>query len=399
MVSALWRLLAFVAGAVVFLVLNLFLLFDRCRSNEFMLTCSGGSGEHTAPVLFVLAMVVAASLITSIGRSFAVGFIAALLGLAVVSTGACTPSWTDPYHTGMRRWVRPHLDARATRRRIAERRRDWIAAMNARPMDIARGVELAGAVAGCASREAAKGAAPTESALRERCHDMKDVSVAGESSPWVRYGIPVARGEDAMGQPIDQVRGDPGWRVRYEPVPPSGYVVRVEPDELLDEEWPRVAAYASGRFEVQPSADAAPQTVSPAADLRAMVECLKAIPAEEDRRRAEHGGLSYGWFLTSMARRVCPGLASRLRAPIPNDENTTLVSMQLSVSAGGAQVEVAVYSVQFVIRQPANAPFAFDLLARSVPAGLPRYLATFEGAVHSTTEGRAATTADPLVAP
>jgi len=396
--AVIWRLLALAGGAGVFLVLNLFLLFDRCSTNEFMVNCGGGSGRHTAPVLFVLGMVGAASLITSIGRNFAIGFVATLLGLAVVTTGACTPSWTDPYYSGMRRWVRPHLDARATRRKIAERRRDWIAAMNARPMDLARGVELAGEVAGCASREAAKGAAPTESALRERCDAMRDVSVAGESSPWVRYTIPVARGEDAMGQPIDQVLGDPGWRVRYEPVPPSGYVVRVEPDELLDEEWPRVAAYASGRFEVQPSADVAPQTVSPVADLRAMVACLKAIPAEEDRRRAKHGGLSYGWFLTSMARRVCPALASRLRAPIPNDENTTLLSMQVSV-AGGAQVEVAAYAVQFEIRQPANAPFAFDLLARSVPAGLPRYLATFEGAVHSTTDARAATATDPVVAP
>ena len=150
----------------------------------------------------------------------------------------------------------------------------------------------------------------------------------------------------------------------------------------------------SGRFEVQPSADAAPQTVSPVADLRTMVECLKAIPAEEDRRLAEHGGLSYGWFLTSMARRACPGLASRLRAPIPNDEHTTLLSMQVSVGAGGAQVEVAVYSVEFVIRQPANAPFAFDLLAQACPLACQDH-ATVEGAVHSTTEGRAATAADP----
>ena len=65
--SALWRLLALLPAHVVFLVLNLFLLFDRCSSNEFMLTCSGGSGEHTAPVLFVLAMLGAAPLITSIG--------------------------------------------------------------------------------------------------------------------------------------------------------------------------------------------------------------------------------------------------------------------------------------------------------------------------------------------
>ena len=368
-----WRLLALAAGAGVFLVLNLYLLFESCRSNEFMVTCSGGSGEYTALVLFVLGLVGAASLITSIGRNFAVGFVGALLCLSVVSAGACTSVWSDPYQSGMRRWVRPYLNERSIRRRTAEQRRQWVAAMNARPMDVARGVALAGAA-------------------------IADQGRTVDSERGARHEIPIARGEDDLGQPIDEVRGDPGWRVTYERGPSSGYLVRVGPDELLDHKWPRIVADASGRFEVQASPDAQPLPITPVSDLREMVDCLKGIPAEAERMRVKRGGLSYGWFLTSMSRKLCPGVAPRLKAPIPNAEDTSLLSIQLPLTGDGARVDVTTYRIQMVIREPSNEPFAFDLLATGA-AGFPRYLATFEGAVHTTTEARAATRHDPVVTP
>ena len=99
---------------LVFLVLNLGLLLERCHSTEFMINCSGDTGSHTAIVLVTVGLIGAASF-TSIGRYFATGFFATLLALAVATTGGCTPSWADPYQTGMNRWIRPHLRERATR--------------------------------------------------------------------------------------------------------------------------------------------------------------------------------------------------------------------------------------------------------------------------------------------
>jgi hypothetical protein len=50
------------------------------------------------------------------------------------------------------------------------------------------------------------------------------------------------------------------------------------------------------------------------------------------------------------------------------------------------------------VRQPPSDPsFAFDLHARAAIAGLPRYLATSEGTVHSTLAFRDATASDPAV--
>jgi hypothetical protein len=170
----------------------------------------------------------------------------------------------------------------------------------------------------------------------------------------------------------------------------------VAPASVLRHTFPRMHASSDGRVDVTMTEGAAPLTVTPAEDLRQLVECLKGLPAEEERvRLSRRGGLSYGWFLTSRARRLCPGLAGRLKAPVPNDENTTLVALVAPMPAG--PVTLATYAVRFEIRQPANQPFAFDLHARATVEGLPRYLATFEGSLHTTIAWRDVLTSDPLV--
>ena len=151
--SALWRILAIVGGAVVFLVVNFVLVLDRCRLNELMVECSG-EPRHTVFVLVVAGALLVAAVLTKIGRAFAIGFGGALILLAVVSMGSCTPSWSDPY-TSYRRSTYPSRAARADRDRTEQTVRGWTSAIDARPMEVSEGIALAGEVVLCAKTYAA----------------------------------------------------------------------------------------------------------------------------------------------------------------------------------------------------------------------------------------------------
>jgi hypothetical protein len=98
-----------------------------------------------------------------------------------------------------------------------------------------------------------------------------------------------------------------------------------------------------------------------------------------------------------MTKKLCPDLAPRIQAPLPNDSNATLLSVVLPATAVGTPTTVARYKVRFALREPSGSPFVFDLTATGTSAGFPRYLATFEGAIHRTTAFRDATTSDPIV--
>jgi len=384
-----------VAGAAAFLGINTVLFLEGCTSTELMFNCSGGIGTHTYDVLIIGCLVGLGAVISRRGRSVAIGFCGALITLGVVSLGACTAPWADPYFT-VRQRVEPYRLRWARDRKNAAMRRDWISSMNARAMDVSRGVDLAGVVVECAQAfRAAEGRVATnDDELSDRCTFLKDLRASSDPDPPVRYIVPVARGENAQGEPIRDVPGDAGWRVTYTAAP-SGFSVDVAPDAQLTHKWPRIHADGISRFDVQVSADVPPMPVTPVADLLTMVGCLKGILAEEDRRKAERGGLNYGWHLTSLARRLCPDLSPRLNPLLPTDESATLLSVFLPVGPDKASVIVAVYKVRFLLRDPARAPFAYDLLANATSPGLPHYLATFEGSVHWTIELRSATVRDP----
>jgi hypothetical protein len=72
------------------------------------------------------------------------------------------------------------------------------------------------------------------------------------------------------------------------------------------------------------------------------------FPRAEERLRLQRGGLSYGWYLTSRARQLCPSLAARLKAPVPNDSNTTTLAIVMPAPGyPDGKVTVAVYTVRF----------------------------------------------------
>jgi hypothetical protein len=246
------------------------------------------------------------------------------------------------------------------------------------------------------SRETVGQAAASEDDLAGHCSYLKDFRASSDVAPPVRYGIPTARGEDVFGEPIAAVRGDAGWRVTYTAAS-GGFAVDVSADEQLVHRWPRVHADGATEFGVQLSPEARLLPVTPVADLQTLSTCLKGIPKEEDRMLAQHGGLMYGWSLTAVAKRLCPALSSRLSSLLPGESDATLLSVQLPIGPNGAPTEVVRYTVRFGLRDPSGKPFGFDLSARATTAGLPSYVATYEGIVHRTMEPRAATTDDPIV--
>ena len=397
-----WRFACIAAGVFAFLLINVLLFLDGCTGTEFMFNCTPRPRQHAFPVLVMILLLAVAAAVSRRGRAFAIGFATTLLAVSVLSLGGCTRAWTAPLVAvkwEVQRRVRPYQEERARKEKEAAQLRAWLAALNARPLDVARGVELASAVAHCARRYALDHEgrfAVMESDLLPRCEVFRFTRVGSDVQWYERYVIPVPAGQlDQFGMTVEPVRGDAGWRASYE-VLPGGFAVRVVPDEQLSHDWPRVLVDAAGTAEVQAAENAPPLSISPVADLRTMVECLKGIPAAVERRKAETGGISYGWFLTSMARKVCPGLSPRLNPLMPNDENATRLDVLLPVGPGGVAVPVASYDVRFEIRQPANKPFAYDIIATPRAWGLRRYLATFEGAIHYTTETRPPTTADPL---
>ena len=384
-------------GAMAFLVINAGLFLGRCTSTEFMFNCRGSNGEHTVAVIVIAASVLAGGFFARRARAFAQGFFAALLALAVVTTGACTPSWFDPY-TAVRRQVVP-LQRRAVRALEDDKqRREWVEALTERKMDVSRGIELAGSVANCVRmRHAAQGRLPSDDAeLARECRAFADFGDAFDPGPPRRYVIPVPRGTlDEFGQTAQEVHGDAGWRAFYK-VTPAGFTIRAVPEGQLRHAWPHVTTDEHGRMWVTPYQRDAVE-VSPVADLAVMASCLKGIPAAVAARTAQTGGVSYGWALTSMTRKICPSLAARLTAPYPNDSNVTWLAVSVPEDPAGTLARAASFAVQFEQQPPADGPLAFVLHVQATTAGLPRYLVTPEGAIHWTSELRSATAHDPVI--
>ena len=384
-------------GAMAFLVINAGLYLSRCTSTEFMFNCGGNSGRHTVEVLVIGAVVLVAAFLARRARAFAHGFFGALVGLAVVTTGACTPAWFDPYVV-VRRQIDP-IQRRAVKALANDKqRREWIEALNARKMDVSAGIVLAGSIVNCVRMfEARNGRLPADdAALAKECGSFADFGDAFDPGPPRRYVIPVPRGTlDEFGQTAQEVRGDAGWRAFYR-VTSAGFTVRVVPDGHLRHAWPNVTADEHGRMWVTPyQRDAA--EVSPVPELAILAECLKGIPAAVTARTAQTGGVSYGWALTSMTRKVCPSLSARVTAPTPNDSNVTWLSVLLPEDARGTPAPTASFAVQFEQQSPNDGPFAFALHVQATTAGLPRYFVTPAGAIHWTAEPRPATTDDPIV--
>jgi hypothetical protein len=397
-----WSLAWAAAGVGVFILVNIALLFDRCTTNEFMVDCHGGSGRHTVLVLVIAGIVVGLGATGRAGRSFAVAFFAALMGLSILTAGGCTVAWRDPV-VAIRRATLPDQRRRQNARRAVAMRQSWIDAMNGRAPDVRRGVELAASVARCARDYAsAHGGqvAADETHLLATCKSLTVTSASTDSGPPDRYAVPVPLGKGPSGEQTYEHNGDAGWRWRYRADSLGGFLIDVAPDAQLEQQWPRISVDAQARIGILPAGGASAMPVSPVADLRAMSACLARLPTQSGR-----GHANYQWHLTSVMRELCPELSPRLASAQPSDSNVALLSVQLLLGAEGAATTVAIYRVEFVQLEPHDGRFRFHLRADGTTGrphylatpGMLHYLATSEGAVHVTTDPRAATVNDPQI--
>jgi hypothetical protein len=396
--APLWIAGAAFAGVVAFLLVNVVLYLDGCQSTEFIPRCPGSNGRHALTVLVIIAALAGLAGVSRRARAFAVGFGGGLVLLTVVSMGACTTLWMDPYvkaRQTAQRAAAPTLERRKSEREAKELRSAWTALIDSRPMDVRRGVQLAAGVARCVRDVASDrgGALPARDAeLFPRCNYLKDLGRTADVPSPPRYVM--TEDGDAVDAVSVRMRGDVGWRWEYEATS-AGFTVRVVPDAQLSHDWPRVYADDSGRVEVLPSPDGDPIAMSPVDDLRTIVTCLKEAMAEDEGRGDLAGEASSG-HLTRFLQKSCPAVGPRLARVRPLESNQALLSLLYPPGAPPSPDAIAaVYDIQYVVRHQGRRPVQFDLTASSV-AGMPAYLATFEGPVHATLEPRAATTADPI---
>ena len=354
------ELLLIGGGIVAFLIVNVSLFLARCSTNEFMVSCDVGHGRDWLFVASIVAFLGFAAFVNRLARMFAMGFAGAFAALTVVSAGACTTPWADPYVVAKRRF--DEQPWRAAQLRRAANNRTWVDTMSNRAMDLARGVEMASSIAAC-----------TQTPI-EGC---------------------------ASGFVVDKSRDDAGWRWSYKRVS-GGLTVEVKPDDALPHRWPRVTASSDGVVSVMLTSGAVPFVVSPVDDLKQLAMCLRRIPQVAPLMPDGKRIMPQGWSLTYMSIHLCGVLSPKLTAPEPsrlNDERATLLAVMMPPgTAAESAVPLATYRVEFVPHQPATDSFAFDLTATPMIRGLPRYLVTLEGVVHRTMQPRDATVGDTVVA-
>jgi hypothetical protein len=373
------RVLTALAGAIVFVVLNFLLILDRCRATEFMVDCSGSPGSHTPLVAVIVVLLIGLALVNRTARAFAEGFFGMLVLMAVVTTGWCTPSWKDPYYSYRQAGAAKRM-ARAQEDRRAAKLAAWFDRLNSRPMEVERGIELAGDAYFCAQRFARDHAGQFPAAEHEMrpCDAFERWSTTAQPAEGIRYSLPDDPPRPQLrGLPTTPRQGDPGWRVQYELDPAVRFVVTVLPDAQLKHRWPRIFINADGLLQVQPHESGPRFDVSPVDDLRQMVECLKGLPAEDERRRGRGLG-GYTQRFTTQVQRLCPTLASRVKNVAPAEDYKTFLSIELPIGPNGTNEFVAGWTVEYVQRRP-NEPYDFDLIAYPALTPILIYTASMEG--------------------
>ena len=364
-----WWKPGYVLGALTCLVLSLVFSLDRIKSFPNP-SPPAALGTYTPVVLataFVLLLVAA---IGPRGRSVGAGFLVTLLVLTIVSGGGCTSRWADPvaYNVQEIRW--------------SLRDRRFAAQAEATEMRWRDSVRRSGLSANWGA---------WRTLMMRRC--LQVYADSSSRMPPDSLSIPsyggLCRSPEAFHQGPQR-----GYTTRY--VPPAAgadYRLITTPLSVLALAGPIIELDERGIVTKRDSAQApAYASFSPVATMHALRACLDSAfaaagtppPTVHDlvqSRRSPCAPLGLTpYYGPSEARRT--------------DENAVRVS--LPVGAYGVEV-VAFYILEYV---PIGARFPrkFDLHARPhhfPSTGLRSYLLTAAGALHATSENRAATPADP----
>jgi hypothetical protein len=358
-VESRWYRWAGAAGIVAFVIPNLYFLTEECLNHSFWDSpfCRSSDGAHTGAVLMIATVLALAALAGPAWRRFAKNFVGALLAYTVLTLGKCTYVWADPAVSAWRATA-PTRWRHARNMVVKKRRAAWIAALNARPANMERGIQLASRLYYCASPPG-RALPENSAALARRCSEVNSTrGDADSTNAEALYTIPQPRHTDAFTDTHEEVRGDDGWRWAYAAsAGGAGYVIRIVRDPLLSSRGPVITVDNRATISIIP-ASGTPLVVSPEPELHQLAECLQRIP-EVERKLNEK--VHWAWSISGMASRACPDMADRLGHVI-DESSQLLLTVQRTIAGQPAPENAGTWHLTIRDRHtPEGYRFAIDV--------------------------------------
>jgi hypothetical protein len=335
--------------------------------------------------------------VSTVGRHFAVGFIATIISLAIVSRGwFLVIPWGLPVVVTYEA-VKPLWGAVANVGADSRRHKAWIAAHRKERPGLAQGQILANTVNECAA------AFREGDTLSAYPHEPEQLQLESGCQP-----LSASRADSAT--PARFTDRDDGWRWQYAPgtSDPSGriagYTVRVFEDPDLGRSSPHYFTDAGG--EVRESvADKPPVVVAtPVESLVLLSRCIAQIPAarakEAQLDKAELEKLRWRVWWNPIEEVVgrCPSLKGHVALDYPAKKYGVI-----AVSARGGNGKlvdtVGVYGVELIPVDPKAFVFEVSVTPRTFygsHAGIRSYFIARDGSIH-VRSGRGASARDSLI--
>jgi hypothetical protein len=359
---------------------------------------------ETAQVEPVIAAFVAAGIeiillvavVSTVGRHFAVGFIATAISLGLTSGWFFVLPWGLPvimtYEAAKPLWGAVGNVGADSRRHKA-----WIAAHRKEPPALAQGQILANTVNECAA------AFREGDSLSGYSREPEQLQLQSQCQP-----LSASRADSAT--PARFTDRDDGWRWQYAPAAPdpsgriAGYTVRVFEDPDLSRSSPHYFTDAGG--EVRESVTGKPPVVvaTPVESLALLSRCIAQIPAarakEAQLDKAEREKLRWRrwWNPIDEVLGRCPSLRGHVALDYPATEYGVI-----AVSARGGNGKlvdtVGVYGVKLIPVDPKLSVFEASVTPRTSygsHAGIRSYFIARDGSIH-VKSGRGASTRDSLI--
>ena len=361
----------------------------------FLLATLNEDPARAIVIIGVVWIVVLLALFTGVGRTYAVGFVTAIIVGSLMTSGLLLKVWGMPliaaYHA---------VDgASASRAEAASRaalehtrtlsRREWVNARRAEPPILAHGQILANTVNECATAYRAidsLGSYPRNVDELEMVN-CSELAITSADTSFSHY-----------------IENDRGWRWTYRPGAPdstgrtSTYYVRVFEDPAIERQSPQYVTDATGAVRELSAGKPPALVANPVKVLQQLYRCVQAVP--EQRAADSYTQRAYthfdGPFDEVMHR--CEGL----RGPVtfPNLQNKYgVITLSVRRSNGNEADTVGVFNVALLPVDERR--FIFEL--RATPIGPTRfhsgsrhYFVALDGSIHAR-NGEAASIADPTV--
>lgn len=346
-------------------------------------------------IVSVVWIVVLLALFTGVGRTYAVGFVTAIIVGSLMTGGLLLTVWGMPVIAA----YQAVEGASANRAEAASRaalnhtrtfsRRQWVNARRAEPPVLGHGQILANTVNECAAAYRAN------DSLDSYPRNVDQLEMVGCSE------LAVTRADTSFSHYIEN---DRGWRWTYRPGAPdsigriSTYYVRVFEDPAIGRQSPQYVTDATGAVRELGAGKAPTLVASPVKVLQQLYSCVQAVPqqraADTDLQRA------YTHFQSPFDEVMhrCEGL----RGPVTfqNLENTYgVITLSIRRSNGTDADTVGVFNVSLVPVDERR--FIFELRATPIDrtplhSGSRHYFVARDGSIHAR-NGETASIADPTV--